>query len=166
MTGRVYLLLGSNEGNRKENLLLATKEIHQCIGPIITFSSYYETSPWGYKSNKLYLNQLVIVKTSLDPHAVLQKIHEIEEKLGRKRQNSNSGYVDRCIDIDILFYDELIIEHPELIIPHPQIPNRRFALEIICELEPEKKHPKLKKTMFELLNECQDNGQVEKKSFN
>lgn len=164
--GKVYLLLGSNLGNRKENLLHASREIHQHIGQIVTFSSYYETSPWGYKSDNLYLNQLLIVKTTLEPHNLLKKVHEIEEKLGRKRYSDQKNYVDRSIDIDILFYDELIIEHPELTIPHPQIPKRRFTLEIICELEPEKKHPKLKKTMVELLDECTDNGLIRKKSFN
>ena len=155
----VYLLSGSNLGNRKENLTRARVMIEQRIGDIRDLSSIYETEPWGFaeKTNSFY-NQAMKVSTSLSPFELLDELLAIENEMGRLRNKKE--YEARAIDIDILFYDERIINTDRLIIPHPGIHVRRFTLEILLEIAPECVHPVFKKDIKTLLNECKDDKKV------
>ena len=155
----VYLLLGSNLGNRKENLEKARKNIGQRIGDILLYSSVYETEPWGFEeeTNNFY-NQGIYLSTSLTPFILLDKLIVIENEMGRVRRKK--VYEARIIDIDILFYDQEIIESERLIVPHPGIADRKFTLEILHEIAPTLEHPKLKKDIKSLLKECTDHKKV------
>ncbi|GAB3906255.1 2-amino-4-hydroxy-6-hydroxymethyldihydropteridine diphosphokinase [Mucilaginibacter boryungensis] len=150
---KVFLLVGTNLGDRHDYLQRAIGQIGQLIGPIITLSSVYETQAWGKTDQPDYLNQVVIAQTNLQPHEVLKRILQIELDLGRKREEKWGA---RTIDIDILFYDEIVLNDPDLIIPHPQLQNRRFTLEPLAEVAPELIHPVLKQNMLYLKNNLQD----------
>ena len=157
---KAYLLLGSNIGNREYYFYEAEKHITHAIGRIVKESALYETEPWGLKSNDLFLNKALIVQTTFHPGKILEKILNIELKLGRQR--TEIKYSSRTIDIDILFTDELIINTETLIIPHPQIANRRFVLIPLVEICPEFIHPVFNKTITQLLLECKDELEVRK----
>lgn len=155
----VYLLLGSNLGNGKEQLLLAVKNIEKNIGTIIKLSSLYSTAAWGNNKQPDFLNQVIIIQTLLAPKIVLNEILAIEEKMGRVRTVKNAA---RIIDIDILFFNSEIIKVKDLIIPHPEIQNRRFVLIPLVEIAALILHPILKKNAQQLLNICTDNLNVQK----
>lgn len=154
----VYLLLGSNLGDREKLLAEAIERIIQRCGNITQMSSIYESEPWGFDNNNDFLNQVVVIETKLSPHQLLSVILEIEQELGRKR--SKGKMVSRIIDIDILFYGEHIVDTHDLKIPHPSIQERRFTLIPLLEISPEMKHPVLRKTMRQLLKECPDKLRV------
>jgi 2-amino-4-hydroxy-6-hydroxymethyldihydropteridine diphosphokinase len=151
---RAYLSLGSNIGNRELFIIKAEQLINLEIGKIVEASSVYETEPWGISSGPYFLNKLVISETDLDPFEILEKLHKIEITLGRKVNSPK--YSSRVIDIDILFIDNIIIESDKLKIPHPAISNRRFVLEPLAEVEKHYLHPVEKKSIAELLNNCND----------
>ena len=151
---RIFLLLGSNLDDRVSSLRAAADLIHSDVGEIESVSSIYESEPWGYTSKNHFLNQLVIANTALSPKSLLGKIHHIENLLGRTR--INTGFSDRTIDIDILFYGNKLVNSPELTIPHPSIENRLFALYPLSELANDFIHPKSQKTIGTLLSECRD----------
>jgi len=157
---RIFLLLGSNVGDRKHILKAAAGRILHEIGQIESVSSVYESDAWGYSSENPFLNQLIIANTSLSPDLVLDKIHQIENQLGRKR--TKNTYQDRTIDIDILFYGSRQINTPHLKVPHPSLEKRLFALYPLAELANDFVHPKTQKTMGSLLAECTDSTQVVK----
>lgn len=157
---QVYLLTGGNLGDRYSLLERAKKIIVEKIGKIVKESSIYETTPWGFNSEQDFLNQVLIVSTDLSPKKVLNKCFEIEKELGRVRQSEQ--YSSRTIDIDILFYNDEIIHEQELIIPHERLHERRFTMEPLVEISPEYTHPKLNKTLSELLAECEDVSEVRK----
>jgi 2-amino-4-hydroxy-6-hydroxymethyldihydropteridine diphosphokinase len=156
---KAYLLTGGNEGDRYLNMQQARTNIEHICGQILLVSSLYETAPWGKRDQTDFLNQVLLVETVLDPQALLMAIFSIEEKGGRKRTVKNAP---RTIDIDILFYDRLILELPGLSIPHPRIADRRFVLEPLNEISPYFLHPVLGKTIQELLLECKDELAVKK----
>ncbi len=147
------LLLGSNLGKRHKILQAALLEIEKQLGQIIQKSKCYESESWGIKTHPLFLNQVIKLKTSLLPEILLQKLLGIEKSLGRKR---NEKWGPRTIDLDILYYNDMIIKTINLIIPHPQIQNRRFTLLPLCDLIPEYIHPVFKKNQRELLKTCSD----------
>ncbi len=147
-------------GDRYSLLERAKKIIVEKIGKIVKESSIYETTPWGFNSEQDFLNQVLIVSTDLSPKKVLNKCFEIEKELGRVRQSEQ--YSSRTIDIDILFYNDEIIHEQELIIPHERLHERRFTMEPLVEISPEYTHPKLNKTLSELLAECEDVSEVRK----
>jgi 2-amino-4-hydroxy-6-hydroxymethyldihydropteridine diphosphokinase len=149
----VFLLLGTNLGNRISNLAQALQAIDQRVGKVTKASSVYETSAWGKTDQPAFLNQAVEIATDLDPDVVLKKILTIEEHLGRARKEK---WGERTIDIDILFYGEEVYERPQLVIPHPQLANRRFTLIPLNEIASGFVHPLFKKTVAELLNTCPD----------
>ena len=151
---KVYLILGGNLGDRCKYLKEARGLIEKSIGKVVCCSSCYETEPWGFVHENLFLNQAVEVETSLSPFEILNSIKVIETSLGRIR--GKERFNARTIDIDILFYDNLIINLPELIIPHPEMTNRRFVLSPLVEIAPDFVHPVLNKTIQQLLSECQD----------
>lgn len=155
----VYLLLGSNFTDRSLMLQSAKEAIHSRIGHITSQSSIYETEPWGFQSDNLFLNQVVRLETRLLPREILEEILGIEENLGRKRERLN-GYTARSIDIDILFYNNDIIEEDCLAIPHPKIAERMFALVPLCEIAQGIVHPTSNKTIGQLVRECSDRLKV------
>ena len=154
----VYLLSGSNLGNRRENLCNAVSAVRQLAGEVTQLSPVYESPAWGFDHPNSFLNQAIAFTTSLTPDALLQSVLDIEIKLGRQRQNT--GYEARTIDIDILFYDKLILKSEKFIIPHPRLHQRRFALLPLSAIDGGFIHPILNKSINELLILCQDQSPV------
>ncbi|HNM32666.1 MAG TPA: 2-amino-4-hydroxy-6-hydroxymethyldihydropteridine diphosphokinase [Chitinophagales bacterium] len=154
---KVYLLLGSNKGNRRKFLLMAMYFLQQEIGSILRTSSVYITAPWGNDNQPKYLNQALIINTPHTPLQLLKKLQKIEKKLGRTNKNQ---YTSRTIDIDILFYDNLIFKSKNLEIPHPRLHLRNFTLRPLLELEKSYSHPKLKKSIEELAKDSADTLKV------
>jgi 2-amino-4-hydroxy-6-hydroxymethyldihydropteridine diphosphokinase len=159
MNKNIFLLLGSNVGNSYDNLRIAMQHIQTDAGAIIKQSSIYRTKPWGKIDQPDFLNQVTEIETNLSPEELLVSVLEIENKMGRVR---NEKWGPRIIDIDILFYNQVIINLPQLIIPHPEIAVRRFALSPLAELSPDFLHPLLNKTIDELLKACMDPLPVER----
>lgn len=157
-----YLLLGSNLGQKIENLRSAELEICLKIGSLVKKSSIIQSPPWGFEHKEDFLNQVLQIETRYSPFELLNAILSIEKKLGRIRFLETKEYLPRIIDIDILFYDSLIIESENLIIPHPQLHLRRFTLTPLYEIAPELIHPVLEKTIRELLKLCSDNSEIKK----
>ena len=128
----IYLALGSNLGNREENILRAVKKIQELVGTVECQSALFDTEPWGFSSENRFLNAVVRVKTSLTPRQVLVITKKIEKSLGRKKKsqtkNGRAVYHDRLIDIDILLYDHLTVDEPDLKIPHPLMLERDFVM--------------------------------------
>ncbi|HRZ76137.1 MAG TPA: 2-amino-4-hydroxy-6-hydroxymethyldihydropteridine diphosphokinase [Bacteroidales bacterium] len=155
----VYLLTGSNLGDRARMLSLALQHIREKVGRIVRRSSVYQTEPWGFEDHRPFLNQAIRVKTRLSPSELLSALLQIELVLGRIRQADR--YVSRVIDIDILFYDQLILSHKHLTIPHPLLHARRFVLAPMAEIAPDLEHPVLGMSITELLLLCPDPLQVE-----
>lgn len=153
----IYLSLGSNLGDRLQNLRRAVQSITESVGFVTKQSKIYETQSWGY-SDSDYLNMAIAVQTTLPPTLLLKAINTIETQMGRVR--SGNGYEARPIDIDILFYGGEIIDTPHLTIPHPRIPLRRFVLQPMSDIAPDFVHPTMDKTMAVLLEECGDEGEV------
>lgn len=130
---KLLLGLGSNLGDRAQNLAAARKAIGE-FAPIQRESTVIETDPWGYESANKYLNQVIVCECSLDPEALLEKTQQVERDLGRKSKTQNQNYQDRSIDIDILTYGNLNISTPNLTIPHPHMGEREFILKSLREL--------------------------------
>ena len=149
-----YLLLGGNQGNREKILKEARRLISERVGEIIETSMLYETAPWGFKDDLKFLNQVLKVSTLLKPGELLNALLFIEQSLGRVRVSS--GYQSRTIDIDILFYNSLVMNEENLIIPHPRIADRRFVLVPLAEIASGFIHPGFGIPISELLNRCQD----------
>lgn len=152
-----YLSLGSNIPDRAANLRRAVEQIAVSVGTVTMQSPIYETQSWGYTDGD-YLNQTIAVETALPPKQLLAATAAIETALGRVR--SGNGYEARTIDIDILFYDNEIIDSPHLTVPHPKIALRRFVLQPTADIAPDFVHPRMGKTIRQLLEECEDEGEV------
>jgi len=158
---KTYLLLGSNLGNREQNLLLAKNFIINNIGEIMAESDIYETEPWKmHNENKWFLNQVVLVETQFLPNDILEKIKKYEKLSGRKSLPDKKSYDNRVIDIDILFYENQIINTKQLIIPHPLLHTRRFVLVPLNDIAPEFIHPVMDKSIQELLKDCKDKSKI------
>lgn len=156
---KAYLLIGGNEGDRLLHMQQARANIELICGALEQVSSLYVTAAWGKTDQADFLNQALLINTAMDPHALLISILSIEERMGRKRTVKNAP---RIIDIDILFYNRLIMADTDLIIPHPRIPERRFVLEPLAEIAPGFIHPESGKTIRQLLRECTDTLAVKK----
>lgn len=154
-----YLLLGSNLGNRMLHISRAIVAINKHLGQIQKRSSVYVTEPWGFEHEKAFINMVVKIQTEWPPRHILETIHRIEQQAGRNRV-PGSGYQARELDIDILFHGQEITRDPDLTIPHPRLHERKFTLVPMAEIEPGLVHPVLQKTMQQLLDECQDEGEV------
>ncbi len=150
---KFFLITGGNIGDRKKNLEIAANNIEENIGNIVKSSSIYETEAWGYSDQPAFYNQIHIIKSKFAAQEVMNKILEIEKKMGRIRTIKNAA---RIIDIDILFFNNEIINNSTLTIPHKEISNRRFVLMPLYELSPHFIHPVLKMNIKELLSICQD----------
>ncbi len=155
----MFLLLGSNLGDRAIHLTNARSRIESDIGQIFTTSSIYSTAPWGIANQPDFYNQVVQLHTPLSPQKVLHHALSIEEALGRVRKEK---WGPRIIDIDLLFYNEQVLHSADLIVPHPGIANRRFTLQPLVDIAPDYIHPTLKKTLLELLQVCDDHTEVKK----
>lgn len=127
-THKVFLSLGTNLGDKRENLNKAIQKIGELVGDVVRQSSFIETEPWGFESKNRFLNGCVCVETDLTPLEVLEMTQLIERELGRKEKSHNGEYHDRIIDIDILLYDDVTIDEPELKIPHPHMKERDFVM--------------------------------------
>lgn len=158
----VYLLLGSNLGNRILFLQQAIKLIEEQIVPITKKSSVYETQSWGKSDAPDYLNQVILLQTDMPARLILEKILAIEIFLGRKREEK---WGSRTIDIDILFYGDVIINEADLQIPHPELHKRRFTLEPLSEIAADLKHVSFNKTILQLKNNLRDDLIVKKIYF-
>lgn len=165
------MLLGSNRGDREQNLLRACARIKERLGNILKSSSVYETEPWGFEDSISFFNQAVEIETGLSPGELLSGIQDIEKELGRVRNELECGagcscvteaYSPRTIDIDILFYGSGILFTDELMIPHPRLHERMFTLLPLDEIAPAFIHPVYRKTVSELLQLCNDNGEVKR----
>ena len=154
-----YLLLGSNLGNKKINLSTARDHISKSVGAILRTSSLYKSEAWGITEQPSFLNQVLQIETILNPQQLLKEILNIELKMSRIR---NGKWKERIIDIDILYYDDIVIEETSLTVPHPEIPNRKFTLIPLCEIAPEEIHPILNISNTEILKNTADILKVEK----
>ncbi|GAB2525113.1 2-amino-4-hydroxy-6-hydroxymethyldihydropteridine diphosphokinase [Spirosoma aerophilum] len=154
---KTILLLGANLGDRVQTLRQAVDLISERVGPVVRQSGLYETAPWGVTDQPAYLNQVLTVETALIPEDVLVQTQAIEQELGRVRLEKWGA---RVIDIDILYYAQLILQTERLTIPHPFLHQRRFTLVPLAEIAPDFMHPVLQKTTVELLDQCEDKGEV------
>lgn len=159
MMNKVYLLLGSNIGDAQKHLSAARKQIGKNIGTISRASSVYSTAAWGNTAQPDFLNQVLVVETSLSAEQTMHTILATEAKMGRIRTEKNAP---RVIDIDILFYNKDIIQTALLTVPHPLLQERNFVLVPLNELSPGLVHPVLKKTIHQLLLKCSDRLAVKK----
>ena len=125
---KIYLGLGSNLGNRKENLAYAIRLIGERVGKVLRVSSFIETEPWGFESENTFVNAVILCETDLTPRQLLCATQKIEREMGRQKKSTDGGYSDRCIDIDILLYDDLRVDEPDLQIPHPLMLKRDFVM--------------------------------------
>ena len=146
----VYLGLGTNLGDKEQNLRMSIKKIEERIGNVVSLSAFYATAPWGFSSENSFLNAAVCVETTLLPLQVLEETQRIERELGRTEKSVNGLYADRLIDIDLLLYDDRVMDAEGLILPHPLMAERRFVMEPLSEIAPDVVHPVLHKTMKEL----------------
>ena len=155
-----YLLIGGNLGDRAAYLALAVQHISALCGCVTSTSSIYETAAWGNTNQPAFYNQAIKLDTALSPEALLQALLAIELDMGRVREEK---YGPRTIDLDILMINNIVVDTPMLTIPHPQLHNRRFALLPLNEIAPALHHPVLDKTIHELLLNCPDTLDVQKK---
>ena len=146
-----YLGLGTNLGCREENLLRASHLINERVGRVTSLSSFYETEPWGFTSSHAFLNAALGVETSLTPWQLLDLTKAIEREMGRTAKSTGGVYADRLIDIDILLYEDRVLQDPLLTIPHPLMLNRSFVMLPLIEIAPFAFHPIAGKPLF-LLN--------------
>ncbi|MCB0395323.1 MAG: 2-amino-4-hydroxy-6-hydroxymethyldihydropteridine diphosphokinase [Flavobacteriales bacterium] len=156
----IFLLLGSNLGDRHANLALGRAHVEVNVGQITKTSAIYESEPWGLKDQPVFLNQAVELITSLSPQAVLKELKEMEQKAGRNEDHVRWG--PRALDADILLFGQMVISETDLQVPHPRLHERRFALIPLAEIAAEQRHPLMNKAIADLLAECRDEGGVNK----
>ena len=149
-------------GHREANLAAARAMIHRRCGSVLEHSSLYETAAWGLEDQPDFLNQVLLVETHLQARALLAELLEIEQQLGRIRQQKNGP---RTIDLDILLYNDEVIHEPGLQIPHPRMASRRFVLAPLAEIAGELIHPVFAKSIRQMLAECPDTLPVNKKTM-
>jgi 2-amino-4-hydroxy-6-hydroxymethyldihydropteridine diphosphokinase len=147
------ILLGTNQGNKESNLLVALKKIEERAGRIIRQSHIYETAAWGKTDQPGFYNMAIEIFTELTPQELIRSLLTIEKEMGRIRDQK---WEQRIIDLDIIYYADRIIETKDLVIPHPEMQNRRFVLEPLNEIISAFVHPVLQKTVKALLEECND----------
>lgn len=155
-----YLSLGSNQGNKLENLQQACNLIAEKVGRVVKISSVYKTKSWGFESDDFF-NICVEVATNLNPEKLLENVLEIEQQLGRQRSESIE-YAARVIDIDVLLFEDEIIFYKNLKVPHPRMLERKFVMVPLTEIAPNIKHPVAKKTILICLQSCTDSSEIEK----
>jgi len=157
---KVFLGIGGNLGIKSDNFKKVHLSIQHELGAIVNKSSVYETPPWGFEANESFWNQVLEITTNYSPSELLGKIHEIENQFGRKRNEKT--YSSREIDIDILYYDDIFMEAQNLTIPHPLMYQRKFVLVPLAEIAPQFKHPLLRLTSVQMLENCRDESVIKK----
>lgn len=155
----VVLSLGSNMGDRLSNFSTARKKIGEIPAVFLKTSAVYQTAPWGTTGQPDFLNQVVEIETSLDAHTLMEKLLTIEKTMGRERKEK---WEARIIDIDILFFNDAQISSDVLTVPHRHLHERRFVLEPLNEILPQKVHPVYRKTIAYLHASLQDSDQIKK----
>ncbi len=155
----VFLSLGSNIDDRLAFLQKSTDTIRDTCGNVVALSSVYETEPWGFQSFNSFLNQVIALKTDLSPSGLMEQLLTIEKHFGRERGLSNT-YQSRTVDIDILYFDNMIINTALVSVPHPRLHLRKFVLVPLCEIAPEFIHPVFNCSNSELLNKLADSSAV------
>lgn len=160
---RTVIITGGNIGEMKPRLRHAQQLINQNIGIVLRCSHVYESEPWGFTAENRFMNQAMVVDTELSPAELLDAVQEIERQLGRDReaeaaQKTNSGerYSSRVIDVDIIFYDDLVMESETLTIPHPLMHEREFVLAPLSEIAPAMIHPVFGKSVEQLRRELSE----------
>lgn len=156
MLHTAFLGLGSNMGDRHSLLHRAIELLEERVGRVQRVSSFIETKPWGFVSSYEFVNAVVVCDTSLTPWELLEETQRIEQELGRRCKSRRGQYQDRPIDIDILLYDTLVLEHKRLTIPHALMHKRHFVLRSMIELAPELIHPRLGLSMLRLMDTALD----------
>jgi len=154
MTHTVYIALGTNLGDRLDNLHAAIEALEPKVSILIK-SHVYETPPWGYEDQPAFLNMVVKAETSLEPEALLNFLKQLEVELGREQ---NFRWGPRLIDLDILFYGDLVIDTPPLVIPHPRLHERAFVLVPLVDIAPDLVHPIFQRSASQLLSEIDVQG--------
>jgi 2-amino-4-hydroxy-6-hydroxymethyldihydropteridine diphosphokinase len=155
----VYLILGGNQGNSTEIISRAIDLVTSEIGSKLASSACYESESWGFKSEP-FINQIIIIETIFSPFEVLARTQQIELLLGRIRKTGD--YEARIIDIDLLYYDSLILNSENLTLPHPRIADRKFVLMPLAEIAPGFRDPSTQLTILEMLESCTDNSAVKR----
>jgi len=154
----IYLSLGSNLGHREQHLEDALKLIQSRIGGIENVSRFYESEAWGYTSENRFCNCCLSLRTNIDPLLLMDRLLEIEQEMGRRREGM--GYSDRVIDIDMLLYGDSRLDHPRLTLPHPSMVDRRFVLVPLAEIAPQLVHPVAGLSITQILQNCADQTKV------
>ena len=157
----IVLHIGSNKGNRESYLGMTINLIETHINPILRKSTVFETEAWGVENQPSFLNQVLIVQSYLKPFQLLKRLQKIEAIIGKDKE---FHWGPRNIDIDILFIGDLVINEDRLVVPHPLMAKRKFVLQPLAEIYPDKIHPVSQKTITNLLDECQDNLKVKQLS--
>jgi 2-amino-4-hydroxy-6-hydroxymethyldihydropteridine diphosphokinase len=153
------VLLGGNLGSVAVTFAAARQALHDSGHPIVRASRLYQSPAWGFEAEEPFLNQALLVHTATAPMEFLHFLLHTEETLGRFRA-SGAGYSSRTIDMDILLWDDRVMNEPSLQVPHPRMHLRRFALAPLAEIAPDMKHPLLDQTIAELLQHCPDTSTV------
>jgi 2-amino-4-hydroxy-6-hydroxymethyldihydropteridine diphosphokinase len=146
-----YLGIGTNLGNKRQEIEEAIQYIQKQIGKIVSQSAFHSYAPWGFHSANSFLNAVIAVNTTLSPREVLIETQSIEKSMGRTEKSVDKHYQDRLIDIDILLYDDLCMNEKDLTIPHPLMTERLFVMEPLAEIAPDFVHPTYHKSIKELL---------------
>jgi 2-amino-4-hydroxy-6-hydroxymethyldihydropteridine diphosphokinase len=154
----IYLLLGTNLGDRSQNLALCTGMLENEAGKVICRSDIYESEPWGFDHPNWFLNQVLVMDTGIEPQLLMEALLKIENRMGRERNETT--YAARTIDIDILLYNRLEMNDDHLILPHPRIGERRFTLIPLVEIDPSLLIPGTGLNVWQLLRSCKDKGIV------
>jgi 2-amino-4-hydroxy-6-hydroxymethyldihydropteridine diphosphokinase len=155
----VYLLLGSNEGDKLDWLRKGITLLREKCGEIEKISSIYQTAAWGLEDQDDFYNLVLLLQTALKPGEFLEQTQQIEQELGRQR---TLKWGPRTLDIDLLFFNDEVIDLPNLKVPHPFLQQRRFTLAPLAEIAPDFIHPVYRKTVSRLLAECQDTLEARK----
>ena len=153
----IYLLLGTNLGDKLSNLQRGKTGVEELMGPIIKQSSVYKTAAWGIENQDAFLNQVIKIQSELSPEQILDKIFIVEKSMGRVRLGK---WMERIIDIDLLYYHNKIIKTHQLQVPHKELQNRNFTLAPLVEIAAAEIHPVFKKTQKELHELCKDKLEV------
>lgn len=155
----VVLITGGNVGNAEQTLGEAARLIDAEVGQVVRHSQIYRTKAWGFEAED-FRNQVLVVESELEPMQVLEAVNDIERRLGRNRAEeqeiksaTGARYASRSIDIDILFYDDLVVESERLTLPHPRIAEREFVLEPLAEVVAEWRHPMSGKSVQQMYDE-------------